>query len=134
MRTYVSAWLLRISLAMVTLAVFGGDSWSGAWANAGPVGEMLVKKSDTIRIKTSVVCGMCKERVEENLAFEKGVKDVSVDLETRIVTIRYNPKSTSPDELRKKLSKLGYDADEVAADPKAYEKLPACCKKDAPPH
>jgi hypothetical protein len=29
---------------------------------------------------------------------------------------------------------LGYDADTVAADEKAYTRLPACCKKDAPPH
>jgi hypothetical protein len=27
------------------------------------------------------------------------------------------------------ISKLGYDADSIPADPKAYEKLNACCKK-----
>ncbi len=92
------------------------------------------KKTDTIKIKTSAVCGMCKDRLEGGLAFEKGVKDVSLDDETKILTIKYNTKSTSPDELRKKISKLGYDADDVAADKAAYEKLPACCKKDVPKH
>lgn len=91
-------------------------------------------KSDTLRIKTSAVCGQCKDRIEQNMAFEKGIKDVSLDLETKIVTIRYNPKSTTPDQIRKKISKLGYDADDVPADAAAYEKLPACCKKDAPKH
>jgi len=50
------------------------------------------KKVKTIKIKTSVVCGDCKIRVEENLAYEKGVKTIEVDLKTKIVTIKYNPK------------------------------------------
>lgn len=92
------------------------------------------KKADTVEIKSSVVCQMCKDRVEGGLAFEKGVKDVNVDLETKIITIRYNPKSITAEDLRKKISKLGYDADDVPCDKIAYEKLPACCKKDAPKH
>ncbi len=92
------------------------------------------KKTDTIKIKTSAVCGMCKDRIENGMAFEKGVKDVSLDVETKVATIKYNTKSTTPDELRKKISKLGYDADDVACDKAAYDKLPACCKKDAPKH
>jgi copper chaperone CopZ len=77
---------------------------------------------------------MCKDRIENGMAFEKGVKDVNLDVETKIATIKYNTKSTSPDELRKKISKLGYDADEIPCDKVAYDKLPACCKKDAPKH
>lgn len=96
------------------------------WAQAG--------KSDTISIKTSVVCGMCKERVEQNLAFEKGIRDVNVNLETKMVLVRFDPRKTNPAEIRKKISKLGYDADEVEADSVAYEKLPACCKKGVPAH
>lgn len=30
--------------------------------------------------------------------------------------------------------KLGYDADLIPANLTAYNKLPACCKKDAPKH
>jgi hypothetical protein len=58
------------------------------------------KKTETIKIKTSAVCGMCKDRIENGMAFEKGVKDVSLDVETKEATIRYNVKSTNPDELR----------------------------------
>jgi cation transport ATPase len=91
-------------------------------------------KEETIKIKTSAVCRQCKDRIEQGLAFEKGVKDVTLDLETKEAIIRYNPGKTTPENLRKAISKLGYDADSVAADPDAYKKLPACCKKDAPPH
>jgi periplasmic mercuric ion binding protein len=92
------------------------------------------KTKDTIKIQTSAVCGMCKDRIESGMAFEKGVQDVSLDAETKIATITYNARKTTPDLLRKAISKLGYDADSLAADPVAYKKLPACCKKDAPKH
>jgi len=91
------------------------------------------KKTETIKIKTSAVCDMCKDRIEQGMAFEKGVKNVVLDVETKIVSITYVPSKTTPDDLRKALSKLGYDADNVAADKAAYAKLPACCKKDAAP-
>ncbi|MDP4280853.1 MAG: heavy metal-associated domain-containing protein [Bacteroidota bacterium] len=91
-------------------------------------------KSETVKIKTSAVCSQCKERIEKGLAFEKGIKDVDLDVMTKIATVRYNPLKTTPDAIRRAISKLGYDADEVKADPKAYEKLPKCCKKDTVKH
>jgi len=94
----------------------------------------VADKNVEIKIKTSAVCDMCKDRIEQGLAFEKGIKDVSLDVETKIATVKYNPSKTIPDEIRKAISKLGYDADDVLADEKAYEKLPKCCKKDAPKH
>lgn len=92
------------------------------------------KEVKEISIKTSAVCGMCKDRLESNLIYEKGVKSVKLDLKTKVLTLKYRADKTSPEEIRKAVSKLGYDADEVKADEKAYENLPACCKKDAAPH
>ncbi|HRY33215.1 MAG TPA: heavy metal-associated domain-containing protein [Bacteroidales bacterium] len=92
------------------------------------------KNTAEISVKTSAVCGMCKERIEKGLAFEKGVKEASLDLKTKMVTVTYKVRKTDPDKIRKAISRLGYDADDVPADEKAYGKLPACCKKDAAPH
>lgn len=102
---------------------------SGAYAR-----ETEKKKVKEIEIKTSAVCSMCKDRIEEYMAYEKGVKEAILDLETKVLTIKYKTQRTTPDELRKAVTKIGYDADDLEADPKAYEKLPACCKKDATPH
>ena len=44
------------------------------------------------------------------------------------VTVGYNPKKISLDEIRKIISETGYDADDLKANPKSVEKLPACCK------
>lgn len=93
-----------------------------------------MQKPAEVKIKTSAVCGMCKDRIEKGLAFEKGVKSSELDLETKILTVNYRPDKTNPEKLRTAVSKLGYDADKVPADEKAYAKLPACCKKDAEEH
>ncbi len=82
-----------------------------------------------IVISTSAQCGMCKDRIEKELAFAKGVRYANLDLETKDVTVRFREGKTTAEEIRKTISKIGYDADEVLADPVAYEKLPACCKK-----
>jgi periplasmic mercuric ion binding protein len=101
---------------------------------SGNATVLAAEKTSDLKIKSSVVCGMCKDRVEGGLAYEKGVKDVTVDLKTKEVTVKYNPAKTTPEDIRTALSKLGYDADDVKADAKAYKKLPACCKKDAAAH
>ena len=89
----------------------------------------IKNSSDEVKIKTSAVCGMCKDRIETSLSTEKGVKSVSVDTDTKIATVSYNPEKTDPSKICTAISKIGYDADNVKADPEAYAKLPGCCKK-----
>ncbi len=96
--------------------------------------SQTVKKSEVVKIKTSAQCGMCKDRIEQNIAYAKGVTDVVLDDNTKVVSITYKPAKTNPDNLRLAISKLGYDADNVKADPKAYKALPPCCKKPDDPN
>lgn len=82
----------------------------------------------TVGIKTSAVCEMCKDRLEKDLTFEKGVKSVNLDLETKVLNIAYIDGKTNPETLRKRVTKVGYNADGLPRDPEAYEKLDPCCK------
>lgn len=95
--------------------------------------QKKAKKGETITIKTSAQCEMCKERLEMAMAYEKGVYESELDLETKDFVIRFNPKKTDAEKIKDAISKTGYDADEVVADEKAYKKLPACCKKPDDP-
>jgi copper chaperone CopZ len=88
------------------------------------------KNSETITIKTSAVCDMCKHTLEKAMAYEKGIKKADLNVDSKIFTINYNPKKTNAEKIKKAINKAGYDADESPADPKAYENLSACCKKD----
>ena len=87
-----------------------------------------------VKIKTSAVCDMCKETLESNLVFEKGIKKSELDVKSAIINVTYNPQKTNPDKIRAAISKLGYDADDIPADKKAYEKLSSCCKKENKAH
>lgn len=123
-----------LALLFVTIMICGIASGSPT-ASDNKQEEKLSGKFETVKIKTSAQCGMCKDRIEEALAFEKGVKKSELDLDTKIVTVSYKPAKTSVDKIRKAITKVGYDADDVPSDKKAYSKLPACCKKpDDPEH
>ena len=88
------------------------------------------KGLEHLDIQSSTVCDMCKETIEKELIYEKGVKKVSVDLATSSVHVEYDAKKNTPENLRAALIKLGYAADGVPGDPKAFAKLPACCQKE----
>ncbi|MBS4056097.1 MAG: cation transporter [Bacteroidetes bacterium] len=102
--------------------------------NTRVMGQEKPASTETVKIKTSAICEQCKERLEHNMAFEKGVKAVNLDIETKVLTIEFKAGKNSKEKLKKAVTKIGYDADELEADPKAYAKLPTCCKKDAAPH
>jgi copper chaperone CopZ len=104
---------------------------TGYSAAAKSVGD---DKDKEVKIKTSAICGMCKARIERNLAFEKGVKEASLDVKSKVVTIKYNPNKTDVAKLKSNISKTGYDAEEITADAAGYEKLPSCCKKGGMDH
>lgn len=89
-------------------------------------------KPGEIKIHTSAICEMCKEAIEYELTFTKGVKSAELDLDTKEVTIHFNPKKIDPSALRKAIAGVGYHADDVKRDPEAYAKLPFCCKDNSP--
>lgn len=88
-------------------------------------------KLDTVKIKTSAECDMCKTKLETEVGRSKGVKSVNVDLTTQVVTVVYNSNKTNPAKIKTVMSNAGYDADDVKANNRAAKKLPDCCKPGA---
>ncbi|MBL7981573.1 MAG: heavy-metal-associated domain-containing protein [Flavobacteriales bacterium] len=88
------------------------------------------KKNAQLDIRTSTVCDMCETTIETELIYEKGVKKVDVDLPTNTIHVEYDERKTSPEAIRLAVTKLGYYADELPGDPRAFAKLPACCQKE----
>jgi len=91
--------------------------------------EPARSQTDTIRILTTAQCETCKKAIEGDMSFEKGVKKSSLDLDTKILTVVYDSKKTNPEKIRVAVTKIGYDADSLTADPRSYKRLPDCCKK-----
>lgn len=88
------------------------------------------KKTENLVIHTTTVCDMCKKTIEENMIYEKGVKKVNVDLEASTVNVEYDARKNTPEDLRTALIDLGYGADGLPGNEKAFSKLPECCQKE----
>ncbi|MDP2385779.1 MAG: heavy-metal-associated domain-containing protein [Bacteroidota bacterium] len=93
------------------------------------------KKIQTAVIKTMIYCDHCKkcetcgDKFQKELYGEAGIKRVDVDPKAMTITVTYDTRKTDPDKIRKSISKLGYDADDIKADPEGVAKLDGCCKK-----
>ena len=73
-------------------------------------GKKKDKKKEKVTYIVSMTCENCKQRIEENIPFEKGVTDLKVDLPAKTVTIEYRADKTTPDKLKAAIQKLGYTA------------------------
>lgn len=91
-------------------------------------------KRQTITIKTPNTCDHCKVcetcggKLEGELVFVKGIQLVTYNEADQTTTVVYRTKKITPDEIRKEIALLGFDADEVKADPEGYKQRDGCCK------
>ena len=87
-------------------------------------------QKETVEILTSADCvGICcKDRIEQEMQFTRGVTAVDLDIESKVLTVTFKTKKTDADKLRKAISLIGYNADDVKANKKAHDKLPSCCQ------
>jgi copper chaperone CopZ len=92
--------------------------------------SLVMAQTNEIEIKTSAQCMECKENIEGALIDMKGVKFAELNLDNSIVKVAYNSKKVTADEIRKEISLIGYNADDLEADPKAVERLSPCCRPD----
>lgn len=80
----------------------------GACESAKPKKEL---KEVTFSVKMH--CESCVKKISENIAFEKGVKDLEVSLEKQTVWIKYDASRTSEEALKSAIEKLGYKAEKI---------------------
>lgn len=64
---------------------------------------------DTVTFDVSMTCENCQKKIEKNIAFEKGVTDMKIDLEKKTVKIEYKKNQTTVEKLQKAIEKLGYE-------------------------
>lgn len=91
--------------------------------------------TQTVVIKTKIYCDHCKQcetcgdKFSKDLYNEIGVKRVDVDPKAMTITVVYDFRKITVEKVRDCISKLGYDADDVKADPAGVAKLDGCCKQ-----
>ena len=93
-----------IVAAMAVSSAFAADS--AADQKRGKKSKAELKE---VTWTVNLHCENCVEKVNENLAFEKGVKDLKVSLEEGTVYIKYDSSKTSEETLAAAMKKLGYE-------------------------
>lgn len=100
-----------------------------------PAMAQKTKSVKTLAVKTTIYCDHCKicescgGRILKELYNETGIKNTSVDPKANLITVIYDERKITPEKIRQKISQLGFDADEVKAEPKAVARLDDCCKR-----
>jgi copper chaperone CopZ len=89
---------------------------------------LFAQKTMVLQIQTSAQCGDCKERIEGALNQSKGVVYAELNLETKVVEVKFKPSKTNKEALQMVLVNIGYQADDRKANPEALKALPLCCQ------
>jgi copper chaperone CopZ len=66
------------------------------------------KKTEEVTFSVNMTCENCKAKIERHISWEKGVKDLTVNLEKKQVTIKYDPAKTTEDKLKKAIEALEF--------------------------
>ena len=83
-------------------------------ADAAEMSAQTVKPSKKAKAEIREVtfnvhlhCNSCVKKIQENIAFEKGVKDLKVSLEEQTVYVKYDASKTNEEVLKNAIVKLG---------------------------
>ncbi len=65
------------------------------------------QKRDTVVYVVEIHCQGCVDKIQNNIAFEKGVKNMRINKETQEVWLVFDPTKTSDEKLRTAFAKIG---------------------------
>jgi len=105
--------------AMILVLAF---SATFASAQESTPGELL--------LSSSVVCDMCKNAIEQGMAYTKGIKSTKVNVKENQILVKYNPEKLTEQEVKEAITALGYVAGDMKPTKAAYDKLHGCCKAE----
>lgn len=72
-----------------------------------PVSVSAAKpKREKAVFRVEITCQGCVNKIEKNIAFEKGVKDLLIDKDKQVVTVVYDPLKTDKTALKKAFAKI----------------------------
>lgn len=73
--------------------------------------------TETVTYDVNINCDNCKARLEKHIPFEKGVKDMEVDIPGKQVTVKFDKKKNTTEGIALAIEKLGYTCSVADPDP-----------------
>ena len=80
----------------------------------------------SITFKVHGACIQCKNRIEAAVK-GKGVKAAIWDIDSKILSLTYNPLQTTLDKIQNRIVAVGHDIRNKKAKDNVYSELPSCC-------
>lgn len=77
-------------------------------------------------------CDMCKKTIETSCTIN-GVKEKDWNVDSKLMTVKFDTTITNIDMLQQLIAKAGYDNDGYFGDDYAYAKLKPCCQYERKP-
>lgn len=96
---------MKLKVFLIAIILILGTGLSLVAQNKKPVKN----DKEKVTFDVSMTCENCQKKIEKNIAFEKGVTDMVVDLPNKTVTVEFRKDKTTVDNIQKALEKLGYE-------------------------
>jgi len=77
-------------------------------------------------------CEMCKKTIEGSCAID-GVREKDWNIESKLMTVKFDTTKVTLDEIQQSIAKVGYDNEVYFGDDYAYGKLESCCQYERRP-
>jgi len=71
----------------------------------------VFSKDSKIDLSTSITCGSCVSSIKTAFKDVDGVKDISANVETKVVTVSFDDEKISSDKIKTTITDLGYTAE-----------------------
>lgn len=84
-------------------------------------------QTKTETFKVAGECGMCKKKIE-SAAKKSGASYAAWNVDSKILTVKYNSTSTNKAKIEKAIANVGYDTPDYKTTEEAYSKLDECCQ------
>jgi Cu(I)/Ag(I) efflux system membrane fusion protein len=104
----------------------GSGSFSHNHGNDQEKSGRMETRHDTFEVSGN--CEMCKERIEAAAKSIKGVFTASWDMNTKLISVRFDDGITSLDAIGNAIAEAGHDNGKYHTADEVYNKLPPCCR------
>jgi len=115
------------SIRFIAAAIMVIVSGVFTFAQTPDQSKTATTKTETFKVWGN--CDMCKTRIEKAAKIE-GVKKAEWNLDTKILTLVYDPSAVKSDDILRNVADAGHDTEKFKASDEAYKNLPGCCQYD----
>jgi len=100
-----------IIIILSALMAFSSVSSAADFAPAASTIRQKPKKAKAeikeVTFAAHIHCANCVRKLQENISFERGVKDLHICMEDQIISIKYDSSKTNEETLKNAIEKLG---------------------------